>query len=131
MHENYDYYQKCKKRYRNRGLFTADQDVRENNGATRQNPNANRRGFECPEERDYYPFWGPSPWRDIAVITSNPERCAYYKAESANVKARGECKTLNEYYDKPSAIYRSKCPSEVFTSSKTVEARKADGRWWS
>ncbi len=25
MHENYDYYKKCKYRYRNKGLFTADQ----------------------------------------------------------------------------------------------------------
>jgi len=90
MHESVDFYADCKARSRNKGLFIADQNVRNNKGAraTRQNPNGNRRGLECPEERDYYPYWAPTPWRDVAVITSNPERCGYYQKESENIKGR-------------------------------------------
>jgi len=74
-HESEAYYFECKSRSRNKGLFTADQVL---NGAsakfTRQNPNGNRRGLECPEERDYYPYWSPTPWRDIVILTTEFER---------------------------------------------------------
>ena len=76
LHEDADYYALCKGRERNKGLFTADQNL---NGQTaiytRQNPNGNRRGLECPEERDYYPYWHPSPWVDVAVVTTNTSLC--------------------------------------------------------
>lgn len=92
MHENHAYYQDCKHRERNKGLFTADQRLNRNDArATRQNPNGNRNGYECPEERDYYPYWHPTPWRDIAVLTSHEDRCTYFQAESQNVVARGQC----------------------------------------
>lgn len=95
MHEDYQFYTACQTRQRNGGLFIADRNLNNQAGATatRQNNNGNRRGFECPEERDYYPYWHPSPWIDIAVITNEPSRCNYYQAESQNVKPKNYCNT--------------------------------------
>jgi hypothetical protein len=74
------------------GLFTADQNLRGRTARfTRQNPGGTRRGYECPEERDYYPYWHPTPWTDIAVFTNDVSRCDYYQAESQNVKSRWAC----------------------------------------
>ena len=43
---------------------------------------------QAAQERDYYPYWHPSVWHDIAILTDEPEtRCAYYQTESQNVKA--------------------------------------------
>ena len=80
------------------GLFTADQKLAgERSIYTRQNPTGTRRGYECPEERDYYPYWHPTEWKDIAVLTSEPSRCEYYTKESFNVKPKGECH-YDEYW---------------------------------
>ena len=69
MHESYDYYQLCQRTERNKGIYTADQRINRNDRrGTRQNPNGDRHGFECPEERDYYPWWAPSPWIGTFVI---------------------------------------------------------------
>ena len=99
MHENYESYLKCGMRSRNKGLFTADQDLFNNRRNsrrqwainTRQNPNGNRNGYECPEERDYYPYWHPSAWKDIAIMTNDVKRCPFYQKESQNVKSRWVC----------------------------------------
>lgn len=64
MHENQDYYSNCRLRERNQGLFIADRNLQGQTAIyTRQNNNGQRRGYECPEERDYYPYWHPTPWR--------------------------------------------------------------------
>merc|ERR1719361_2376170 len=76
-HESEEYYyMNARVRERNRGLFLADQHLRGHTAKyTRQNPNGNRRGLEVPEERDYWPWWRPSIWRDIAVLTNDVEYC--------------------------------------------------------
>eukprot|EP00276_Gloeochaete_wittrockiana_P013313 CAMPEP_0184332064 /NCGR_PEP_ID=MMETSP1089-20130417/1332_1 /TAXON_ID=38269 ORGANISM="Gloeochaete wittrockiana, Strain SAG46.84" /NCGR_SAMPLE_ID=MMETSP1089 /ASSEMBLY_ACC=CAM_ASM_000445 /LENGTH=605 /DNA_ID=CAMNT_0026655291 /DNA_START=151 /DNA_END=1968 /DNA_ORIENTATION=+ len=93
MNEDYQYYQDCKARERNKGLFTADQNMNGRNSArhTRQDNNGNRYGFECPEERDYYPYWHPSPWKDVAILVNNMTMCSYFQRESQNVKAKNFC----------------------------------------
>jgi len=98
MHESYQYYQDCKTRDRNMGLFIAD---REDEGGltagrasaiyTRQNNNGDRHGYECAEERDYYPYWHPSPWKDVVILAYSQDYCDFYQAESQNVKGKGYC----------------------------------------
>lgn len=94
MHEPYEYYQDCKTRSRNNGLFTADQNVGNQAINTRQNPGGNRHGFECPEERDYYPYWHASIWKDIAVMTDDLSLCPMYRSNSQNVAERGYCSDM-------------------------------------
>lgn len=99
MHESYDYYMNCKYRYRNRGLFNADRNLNGNTARfTRQNNNGNRRGYECPEERDNYPYWHPTPWIDLAVYTNDASRCASYRANSENVVGRHFCSIPDAWY---------------------------------
>ena len=91
-HEDYTYYQRCKGRRRNPFLFTADQKLKGQSAQyTRQNPNGNRYGFECPEERDYYPYWGESDWRDVAVLTSDMTRCNMYRDNSRCFMEKHDC----------------------------------------
>ena len=97
-HETWENYDSCYRRNRNEGLFLADQQLRGYNSIyTRQNAHGNRRGYECPEERDYFPYWHPTEWTDVAVLTSNPsnETCQYYQEQSSNRQAKGECVELN------------------------------------
>lgn len=92
-HEPAAYFRDCNTRQRNKGLFIADQNIGESAVNTRQNDGGTRRGFECDEERDYYPYWHPSLWKDIAILTSGPlsKRCAYYARQSQNVIPKGMC----------------------------------------
>jgi hypothetical protein len=81
-------------------LFHADQDLNGDDARyTRQNPNGDRRGLECPEERDYYPYWRPTPWRDIAYLTDVVQEenddgdtwCDWIQGESQNVNNKYKC----------------------------------------
>jgi len=92
-HESEEWYHLCESRSRQKGLFHADQNPQgESQIYTRQNPGGTRRGLECPEERDYYPWWNPSPWHDIAIITPSMERCQNHMApNSQNVQLKCTC----------------------------------------
>lgn len=93
QHEPLTWYVACRTRSRNRGLFIADNNIGNPATRTRQNNNGNRHGFECPEEKDYYPYWTPTPWKDIAVLTSKTSRCKYYRKNSQNSAKKGLCIT--------------------------------------
>lgn len=99
MHEPLQHYLDCTVRDRNMGLYIADRATQgglQGNGRraaiyTRQNNNGNRNGLECPEERDYYPYWHPSPWKDIAILTTDLSFCSFYRKNSQNVMPKGYC----------------------------------------
>eukprot|EP01089_Gocevia_fonbrunei_P018809 TRINITY_DN6465_c0_g5_i1.p1 TRINITY_DN6465_c0_g5~~TRINITY_DN6465_c0_g5_i1.p1 ORF type:complete len:635 (-),score=154.30 TRINITY_DN6465_c0_g5_i1:77-1981(-) len=91
LHEPWEYYDACRRRDRNKGLFIADQNVGGAAINTRQNPGGGRSGLECPEERDYYPYWHPTPWRDIAILTDDTDRCDYYESNGNNNNELNYC----------------------------------------
>lgn len=92
LHEPFEWYDKCTKRKRNHGLFIADQKLRGSTSQyTRQNNKGTRRGYECPEERDYFPYWHPTMWKDIKVLAEREDRCEFYQKHSFNVKSKWEC----------------------------------------
>ena len=83
-------------------MFKADQNVGPQAINTRQNRGGQRRGYECPEERDYYPYWHPSEWTDIAILTDNPATCTGLEAE--NRLPKGEC--IEEYASTNPGVYK-------------------------
>ncbi|CAF3985134.1 unnamed protein product [Rotaria magnacalcarata] len=85
-------YLNCRVRSRNKNLFTADQGLRGDSSIyTRQNATGTQYGYECPEERDYYPYWQPTDWIDIAILTNRQDLCSYYRQNSQNVQSRFAC----------------------------------------
>eukprot|EP00750_Incisomonas_marina_P021376 INCI4339.2.p1 GENE.INCI4339.2~~INCI4339.2.p1 ORF type:complete len:776 (+),score=159.80 INCI4339.2:84-2411(+) len=117
MNEDYFWYNvDCKGRERNKGLYIADRDLNGNSARhTRQNPNGNRRGLECPEERDYYPYWHPTQWIDMAVLVSDESWCPYYVAESQNTKARHYCYIENQGPGNIAPIDEQSCSAQQGT----------------
>lgn len=67
--------------------------------------------------RDYYPWWHPSPWIDIAVLTNDARnksctdptqgvctaRCEYYLKNSFNKNPKGYCEYFWSIPDSVSA----------------------------
>ncbi|GAB5361023.1 hypothetical protein AAMO2058_000678800 [Amorphochlora amoebiformis] len=120
MHENYTFYETCTKTSRNYRLYTSDQKLKGKTARfTRQNPNGGRRGLECPEERDYYPYWRPQPWIDIAVLTSDISFCDFFTQSSQNTNAVGYCDC------KGRASGGKPCP----ITEKACEDFSADSQW--
>jgi hypothetical protein len=138
MHESYDHYQLCQHTERNMGLYTADQRLRRNDRrGTRQNPNGNRNGLECPEERDYYPWWAPSPWLDIAVLSDNAQadkvcsysdaagcsdRCLYYLSNTMNYNTKGYC---DVDHDDPAATVDTKLNHRMWQQRRWFNNKEA------
>eukprot|EP01121_Diplochlamys_sp_Union-15-3_P017602 TRINITY_DN622_c0_g1_i1.p1 TRINITY_DN622_c0_g1~~TRINITY_DN622_c0_g1_i1.p1 ORF type:complete len:663 (+),score=120.39 TRINITY_DN622_c0_g1_i1:198-1991(+) len=132
QHETPDYFQACNARERNKGLFVADQNLNQNVGAraTRQNPGGTQRGFECPEERDYYPYWHPTPWKDIAVLVSSTSVCDYFKKNSQNVRTKNYCSDPSSTFSvdkKTWALPPFDATFDVFNNRLSCET--AGGRW--
>lgn len=108
LHETVHWYDQCKYREANGGLFTADQDLEKDDigyvtsTRTRQNNDGDRSGYECPEERDYFPYWQPTlqserlnrfqttPWIDVAWL-GDTEKCDYIKENSFNRNSKFRC----------------------------------------
>jgi hypothetical protein len=98
MHENFAYYTDCTNRERDMGLWISDRASqgglttgRPTAQFTRQNNDGTRNGYECPEERDYYPYWHPTPWKDIVILTEDSSYCNFYSSNSQNTQAKGYC----------------------------------------
>jgi plastocyanin len=127
-HENEYAYALCQTRERNKGLFTADRNLQGDSAIyTRQNNNGGRSGLECPEERDYYPYWTPTPWRDIAYLTTaigdqNVDICKLVQGESQNVAKRYRCGPVT---DATKAKHNNKAACEA--ASGTWEEFAAHG----
>lgn len=126
MHENFDYYEICQHTQRNMGLYTADQLVRRNDRrGTRQNPNGNRNGLECPEERDYYPHWAPSPWIDVAVLTDSAG------GSVCRNSTYDSCTTRCKYYMRNTMNFNKKGYCDVNHRASTVSTKLSNSRWTS
>lgn len=98
MHESFASYSACNTRQRNMGLWISDREAqggldqnRQSSIFTRQQNNGDQYGYECPEERDYYPYWAPADWKDIAVLVQTTSVCSFYSQWSQNVATTGTC----------------------------------------
>jgi len=130
-HESRGWYYECKKRKQNKGLLLLDQKLQgESAEYTRQNPNGNRNGLECPEERDYYPYWWPTPWIDIAYMTGRPAADDYAQDPDTEDQMT-VCEIVEQGSQNNNAVY--KCTGLVQNNADTyidqIECVAAGGSW--
>lgn len=134
MNEGFYSFRHCTHRERNKGLFTSDQALKKDTARfTRQDNAGTRYGFECPEERDYYPYWVPTVWKDVAIFTNDPERCSYYKSESQNVKDKYYCHVHEDYLSRFRAPPRDRTipitEEECAEFEYRIGREKFNGEW--
>lgn len=127
-HESLDFYEMCAQTERNNGLFTANQNLQGPSARyTRQNNQGTRFGYECPEERDYYPYWRPTPWIDVAYITADVGRCSAVQAESQNVAAKSECRLPDAYFDNGGTLNKGENDMYPLNKEACEAFEKTDG----
>jgi len=125
-HESEEYYYFAKKRKRNVNLFTADQNLKGNTQIyTRQNPNGNRRGLEVPEERDYYPWSWPTPWKEIAWLGNDKEYCEQV-IKPGTEEAKYSC--VNKNGQNQPLLDELPTDAQIAAVTET-ECTDAGGRW--
>eukprot|EP00301_Raphidiophrys_heterophryoidea_P011381 c17491_g1_i1.p1 GENE.c17491_g1_i1~~c17491_g1_i1.p1 ORF type:complete len:706 (+),score=190.27 c17491_g1_i1:157-2274(+) len=137
-HETLASYQTCRTTVRNVGLFVADQNLQGKNARfTRQNPNGETFGFECAEERDYYPYWRPTAWHDVAIFTKNVTRCqSLLSPQSQNIVSKCQCISTTATEANPAPIVQRDCEQAggVWNCSDPWNAQKLcgyNGQTWS
>ena len=102
------------------GLFTADQNLKGDTARfTRQNANGNRRGLEVPEERDYYPYWGPTPWIDMAIMVSNKKTESLMKEHVKSRDLYEKWKLVIEKLERFESVLYFPCAIPGRTSGRT------------
>jgi hypothetical protein len=127
-HESLDFYEMCTQTEQNQGLFTANQNLKGPSARfTRQNNQGTRNGYECPEERDYYPYWRPSPWIDAAYITADTAKCSAIQAESQNVKERYECRLPEAFFDNGGTLNKGQNSMYPLNKEDCEAFTKTDG----
>jgi len=127
-HESLDFYEMCTQTEQNNGLFTANQNLQGPSAKyTRQNNQGTRHGYECPEERDHYPYWRPSPWIDAAYITADTARCSAVQAESQNVKERHECRLPEAFFENGGTLNKGQNSMYPLTQEECEAFEKTDG----
>lgn len=126
--ESEESYAFAKQFNRNKGLFTADQNLQgDDSTKTRQNPGGTRSGLETPEERDYFPYWKPTIWRPLAIMTNNVAECtAQMQQKSAAVETKTAC------YPTKGQINGQKNNNQlnnIINQETQADCEAADGVW--
>jgi hypothetical protein len=72
--------------------------------------------------QDYYPYFHPAPWKDIAIITTSPSKCERAQRASQNVASTWECLFGNSSSNQGNANTESLCVAQggIWTERKPL-----------